>query len=220
MSSSTASCAPGSTSCRSPDMARTTQVMRPRNGADTRASIEKAALRLFAEKGVEGSTIRDLALAVGVADAALYRYFASKEDIATGLFATHYGALARKIDEIRDRALPFAETIAALVDLLCSLFDDAPDVFSFVLLNQHAHLRYVRDGANVAESLRTIMSQAYIQGDIAIDDCDLAAAMALGAVLQPCVFKLYGRLPGPMRSRTSELTIAALSVLQIKPRSS
>ena len=220
MLSSTVWCAPGSASCRSPDMARTAQATRPRNSADTRASIEKAALRLFAEKGVEGATIRDLALAVGVADAALYRYFASKEEIAAELFTTHYGALARNIDEIHGRALPFAETITALVNLLCSLFDDAPDVFSFILLNQHAHLRYVRDDANVAESLRTIMSKAYAQGDIAVDDCDLAAAMALGAVLQPCVFKLYGRLPGPMRNRSGELTRAALSVLQIKPRSS
>ena len=99
-------------------MASAPQIARTRNGVSTRASIEKEALRLFAQKGVEGTTIRDLALAVGVADAALYRYFTSKEDIAADLFATHYGALARSIEEIGARAAPFAETIAALVDLL------------------------------------------------------------------------------------------------------
>ncbi len=201
-------------------MTRAPQAARPRNGASTRASIEKAALRLFAEKGVEGTTIRDLALAVGVADAALYRYFASKEEIASELFATHYGALARSIEEIGARALPFADLIAALIDLLCGLFDDAPDVFSFILLNQHAHLRYIRDEANAMEPLRGIMRKAHARGEIGIEDCDLAAAMALGAVLQPCVFKLYGRLPGPMRDRAGDLTHAALRVLRLTTRSS
>ena len=195
-------------------MARAAATARIRNGVNTRASIEKEALRLFAQKGVEGTTIRDLALAVGVADAALYRYFSSKEDIAAALFTSHYGALARDIEEIGAGALPFADTVAALVDLLCGLFDDAPDVFSFILLNQHAHLRYVRDDANAVEALRAIMSRAHARGEIKIEDSDLAAAMALGAVLQPCVFKLYGRLPGPMREHARKLTSAALRVLQ------
>jgi len=198
-------------------MAGATAAKRPRNAAGTRASIEKAALRLFAEKGVEGATIRDLALAVGVADAALYRYFHSKEEIAAELFAAHYGALARRIDEIAARELPLTETIAALVQMLCALFDDAPDVFSFILLNQHAHLRYVREEANAVESLRAIMRDGYLKGELAIADHELAAAMALGAVLQPCVFKLYGRLPGPMQDRSLDLTQAALRVLGIRP---
>ena len=201
-------------------MASAPQPPRPRNGVNTRASIEKAALRLFAEKGVEGTTIRDLALAVGVADAALYRYFASKEEIASELFAAHYGALARSIEEIGARPLPFADTIAALTNLLCGLFDDAPDVFSFILLNQHAHLRYVREEDNAVASLRAIMQRAHAQGEIGVEDCDLAAAMAMGAVLQPCIFKIYGRLPGPMRARAQDLTGAALRVLQITARSS
>ena len=199
-------------------MARAPQVARTRNGVSTRASIEKEALRLFAQNGVEGTTIRDLALAVGVADAALYRYFTSKEDIAAELFATHYGALARSIEAIDARALPFADTVGALVDLLCGLFDDAPDVFTFILLNQHAHLRYVRDDSNAVEALRAIMRKAHGRGDIAMGDDDLATAMALGAVLQPCVFKLYGRLPGPMRAHAPELASAALRVLQSTPR--
>ena len=48
-------------------------VKHKRDSVATRARIEKEALRLFAEKGVDGATIRDLSLAVGVADAALYR---------------------------------------------------------------------------------------------------------------------------------------------------
>jgi AcrR family transcriptional regulator len=180
-----------------------------RDGAATRARIEKEALRLFAEKGVEGATIRDLAQAVGVADAALYRYFGSKEEIASDLFRSRYGALAREIAAIGARDLPFAQTARALVDLLCALFDDEPDAFAFILLNQHAHLRFVRDEDNAVEALRAIMVRAADRGEIAVTEPDLAAAAALGAVLQPAVFKLYGRLPGPLRDRAADLARAA-----------
>ena len=194
-------------------MASASQVARPRNGVSTRASIEKEALRLFAQKGVAGTTIRDLALAVGVADAALYRYFSSKDEMAAALFATHYGALAHRINEIGARNATLADTVSALVEMLCGLFDDAPDLFHFILLNQHAYLRFVGDEANAVEALRAIMAAAHERGETSIADSEFAAAMALGAVLQPCIFKLYGRLPGLMRDRAKELTNAVLRIL-------
>jgi AcrR family transcriptional regulator len=190
-------------------MAVGARVQRIRDGATTRARIEKEALRLFAEKGVEGATIRDLSQAVGVADAALYRYFGSKEQIASELFRTHYGALAAKIAAISARDLPFVRTTHELVILFCRLFDDEPDVFAFILLNQHAHLRFVTEDANAVEELRKIMRRAIERGEITMTDPDLAAATALGAVLQPAVFKLYGRLPGPLSAHAEDMAEAA-----------
>lgn len=187
----------------------TTGAGKTRAGLATRARIEKEALRLFAEKGYEGATIRDLAQAVGVADAALYRYFGSKEEIARDLFRSRYGALARDIAAIGGKNLPFRRTARLLVDRLCALFDDEPDVFAFILLNQHAHLRFVDDHDNAVEALRAIMTRAITNREIHMDDADLAVAAALGAVLQPALFKLYGRLPGPLRDRAEALTHAA-----------
>ena len=194
-------------------------IKRARDGAATRQRIEKEALRLFAAKGVDGTTIRDLALAVGVADAALYRYFASKEEIAAAIFLRHYGALALEIRRIGELALPLPETIAELVALLCRLFDEDPDVFTFILLNQHAHLRYVQPQENAVEELRTIMQGAIARGEISIDDPDLAAAIALGSVLQPAVFKVYGRFKGSLSDRSEALTRAALGAVGAIPPS-
>ena len=43
--------------------------------ADTRDRIEQAAVRLFVEKGVAETTVRDIARAVGLSEGALYRHF-------------------------------------------------------------------------------------------------------------------------------------------------
>jgi AcrR family transcriptional regulator len=186
---------------------------RTRDGAATRARIEREALRLFAQNGVEGTSIRDLALAVGVADAALYRHFVSKDEIARVLFCTHYRAIAALIEGVGKRGCAFEDIARGLVDVLCTLFDEEQDVFAFVLLNQHAHLRFVPPEGNVVAALRDILERAHAAGDISIPDPDLASAMALGAVLQPAVFKLYGRLPGPMRDLAPVMTQAVLRVL-------
>ena len=191
---------------------------RGRDGAKTRAAIEREALRLFAAKGVEGASIKDIAQAVGVADAALYRHFASKEEMAQAIFARHYGELARAIGEIARSALPFPAKARALIGHFCALFDEEPDVFSFLLLNQHAHLRFVPKEAegNAVEAIRAMMAAAHAAGQISQADPDLAAAMALGAVAQPAIFTLYGRLPRPLGARAEAMAAAALAVVGAK----
>jgi AcrR family transcriptional regulator len=185
---------------------------RPRDGVATRARIEREALRLFAEKGFHGATIKDIATAVGVADAALYRYFPSKDAIARDIFTRRYAHLAEAIREIGRREAPLREILGELVDLLCDLMDREPDVFSFILLNQHAQLQFVGAGGNAVEELKLVMQAARVRGEISMEP-DLAAAVALGAVLQPAVFKLYGRLPGPLAARAAILSDAAAAAI-------
>ena len=48
---------------------------------DTRHRIEQAAIRLFVEKGVAETTIRDIARAVGLSEGALYRHFEGKDEL-------------------------------------------------------------------------------------------------------------------------------------------
>ncbi len=52
----------------------------------TRERILEAALRLFAEKGYEATTMRDVAREAGASLGLAYRYFASKEEFALALY--------------------------------------------------------------------------------------------------------------------------------------
>ena len=185
--------------------------VRKRDGQATREKIFREALHLFAKKGFEATSIRDIASAVGVADAALYRHFPSKDHIASAIFTFHYANLARSIAALTQHSETFATALQQLVTLLCELFDDTPDVFAFILLNQHDHLRFVKQDDNVVSALVDIMKQAGKTGEIKISNPQLAASIALGAAIQPAVFCLYGRLPGPLgqHRQTIEDAIAA-----------
>ena len=64
---------------------------RPKNadGQRTRQAILDAALELFAEKGYFGTSLRDVAAAVGVRESALYNYFESKDALFEALILAY-----------------------------------------------------------------------------------------------------------------------------------
>jgi AcrR family transcriptional regulator len=54
-------------------------------GRQTRAALEQAARKLFAERGFHGTTLADITSAAGKSGAVFYRYFADKEDLLAAL---------------------------------------------------------------------------------------------------------------------------------------
>lgn len=93
--------------------------------------------------------------------------------------------------------------------LFCRLFDADRDVFAFILLSQHGQLPRVQPHMPDPVAVLTRMfAEAVAAGACRDDDPDLLAAVALGIVLQPAVFILYGRIAGPLSSRAETLAVA------------
>ena len=61
-----------------------------RDGSQTKLLIDKTALRLFVEKGVAATTIKDIAGTAGIAEGTIYRHYASKHDLSWELFASKH----------------------------------------------------------------------------------------------------------------------------------
>src|SRR5512145_3028219 len=87
-----------------------------RDGQQTRQALLDAALELFAEKGYFGTSLRDIARAVGVRESALYNYFPSKESLFEAVvFADREETAARLaafLDAPTDKLRPFLEELA------------------------------------------------------------------------------------------------------------
>lgn len=68
---------------------------------DTKARILESALELFAEKGYSGTSMSDIAKRLGITKAALYKHYASKQEIFEAVMqdtAERYERFADQID--------------------------------------------------------------------------------------------------------------------------
>ncbi len=93
---------------------------RARSG-DTKARIQAAALELFAEKGTQQTSLRDIADRLGVTKPALYYHFASRDELVNSLVQPMKEAFDSYVDA-QEAAAPVEPR-----DLLSSYFDLAYD---------------------------------------------------------------------------------------------
>ena len=91
---------------------------RERKKLETRQALERAALRLFGEKGYDQTTVEDIAEAADVAVRTFFRYFSSKQDVLFGDVVTD--RVGRLRSELADRPVTEdpLESVRAVMDLL------------------------------------------------------------------------------------------------------
>jgi AcrR family transcriptional regulator len=121
---------------------------RPRNadGQRTRQAILDAALRLFGEKGYFGTTLRDVASAVGVRESALYNYFPGKEALFEALLTAHAAEKTQRLSAILDG--PVVDGRATLERLTIEMLDAwvTPGQSQLFRILMSDGLRLARDG--------------------------------------------------------------------------
>ncbi|MBL6615300.1 MAG: TetR/AcrR family transcriptional regulator [Reyranella sp.] len=186
---------------------------------ETKSRLERAALTLFVARGVAETTTKEIAMAASVAEGTIYRYFPSKEQLALDLFLRHHRGLAEALVEAQRPARGLRTKIEAIVRCYCEWADRDWTLFAYHLLNQHSFLIQVPDDAtNPVAVVRDVISQAMKAGEIPRRNIDLAAASAIGVVLQAATYKVYGRFTGDLSDHVRFFADAAWAVLAVKEK--
>jgi AcrR family transcriptional regulator len=176
--------------------------------------IEEVAVGLFAEKGVAETTVKDIARGAGLSEGALYRHYASKDDLVWRTFQHHYVALAARLGSAASREGSTRDKLAVMIREICQAHDDDPALFHFLVFVQHGQLNRLEPGTPTPVTVfRDVVDAAIAHGDIPAQDADLATALVLGLVLQPMTFVAYGRLTGPQAAYAERIVAAAWAAL-------
>jgi AcrR family transcriptional regulator len=110
--------------------------------AERRRTLERAAGRLFAERGYAGTRLEDIAAAAGVTKPVVYRHFDSKKSLYLALLERHRADLGGFLPA------PAALEGAGAEELMRAILDEWLD---YVRENSHAWVMLFRDHSGDAE---------------------------------------------------------------------
>ncbi len=159
----------------------------------TREKIDAAAIRLMAARGIDQVSMREIAQAVGVTEAALYRHTTGKDALVWDIFTRYYDAFAARLAARQAVAMDLKQKIAVMVGECATLFDSQRDVFVFLLLAQHIRRLAPADyEAALPQLLKQLFAQAMRARHIPKQNVDILTAMVMGIVLQTASSLLYG----------------------------
>jgi AcrR family transcriptional regulator len=187
------------------DMSRPTTAKEP---------LRIAALTLFTERGIHATSIRDIAKAARVSEAALYRHWPGKDALVLSLYREHLDEVTHLLDAaIQER--PMDQAVRAATTAAFALYDREPLVFRFVLQVQHGIAELLPPGVRTPHDAVIDLVRAAVARGEAAGDPVVLGGMLTGLFLQVATFVQYGRLSGPLASHTDTVIAAALRLLQV-----
>jgi AcrR family transcriptional regulator len=161
------------------------------NGRQTREAVLEAALELFSDRGYFGTSLRDIATAVGVRESALYNYFPSKAHLFDAIMITGVEQRAEQLNAHFDA--PISDVRVTLTRLATESLDyycTRQQVQRFRMLMADG-LRLARDGRiNLVDRMsagqarmRTLMRRLTKEGWLRRADPDALAMAFFGPLL-------------------------------------
>ncbi len=149
---------------------------KPRVSGDERRSvIERAAARLFAERGYDGTSLLSIAAVAGVSRAVVYDHFSSKRELYTHLVTVEGAELLRQVQEVASEpASDPAEGMSRSIDAFFGWMQEHPLGWRLLFCDSPTD-------AELAASHRG----AHDQATVAIAALLAQAALAQGRPIEP-----------------------------------
>ena len=166
-----------------------------------REAILGTSAKLFSEKGYTGVSIRDIARACGVTNAALYYHFKSKEDLFLAVLRHNHeqvmASIAGAISPAGDLRTRLKQLVMRYGDVMCAQRQ------SFQTLRRDmAHIDDARAGKRFGEMradfmrpIRQLIEVGQADGEIAAGDAQLYARILHGMIIAMAFESKPGRQP-------------------------
>jgi TetR/AcrR family transcriptional regulator, repressor of fatR-cypB operon len=165
--------------------------------------ILRAGLKLFSERGLAATSIRDIADESGYSNPALYKHFAGKDELALYLFETCHARVWTRLAGALDSAAAFDERLEAYVACWLALLDEEPEVLAF--LSDSARVLWPRARPALRRQTMIGLARALVADAPRVRaasgavDADVAAASVQGTLAELGRMIQVGVVPGPAR---------------------
>lgn len=179
----------------------------------TRQKLVDVARQLFAMKGMENTTMNDIAVASGKGRRTLYTYFKSKEDVYYAVIESELERLSEKMDEVAVRKITPQEKIIELIYTHLNMIKET------VVRNGNLRAEFfrniwmvekVRKNFDLYESeiLRKVFAEGKADGVFDIENVNLVADITHYCIKGLEVPYIYGRLSHGMTEEAAKPQVA------------
>jgi AcrR family transcriptional regulator len=164
-----------------------------------RPVIVRAATSLFAKRGVDATSMREIADAAGVREAAIYRYFASKEELSREIFVSWYGWYSRQLREIVRGPGGTKEKVYGAARLELSAAVEHTEAFTYFCENEARFLRSLPANVpRVRDVVIELVKQGQARSEVKAGDVGVLADMLSGALCTVALSLVWRRRRGSM----------------------
>src|SRR5581483_1709939 len=169
----------------------------------SKREILRTALRLFADKGIDAVTVREIAEGAGYTNPALFKYFATKDALALHLFERCYGQLSDRLRTATAGATTFDERLAAIAEACIEQIESDADAFLFV--QDSLRIMWPRVSAatrrtSILSLIRRTLVDGMADGVVRETSPDLLVAAITGTLQQFARLLHFGQMKGSARA--------------------
>jgi AcrR family transcriptional regulator len=166
-----------------------------------RPVIIQAATSLFARHGVDATSMRGIAESAGVREAAIYRYFASKDEMSREIFASWYGWYSRQLHQITRGQGTTKEKLYGAARLEISAAAEHTEAFIYFCENEPRFIRSLPTGVPRARTvLIELIRSGQERGEVKVGDPGLLADMLGGALCAVALSCIRRRRRGDLKN--------------------
>ena len=179
----------------------------------TRQLLVDVARQLFAKKGLENTTMNDIAQSSGKGRRTLYTYFKSKEDIYYAVIESELERLSEKMDEVAARRIPPQEKVIELI------YTHLSQIRETVVRNGNLRAEFFRNIWRVenvrkhfdlaeVELFRKVFAEGKAEGEFDIENVNLVADICHYCIKGLEVPYIYGRIAHGMTEEATKPQVA------------
>ena len=147
--------------------------------------IIKSGLDLFAEKGYDGVSVRDIAKMAGVSEAALYKHFKGKEDLALYIFNVIIKGYSERLLKVKEQQIRAVDKLCKIVEFTYDLYQMYPAEIRFALLSQYNFWDRLNSEIKPHFIMKAILEEGMEAGEIPKQEVYIWIAVYSGVMLQP-----------------------------------
>jgi len=190
----------------------------------TREQLIDAARQVFARKGIDRTTMNDIATASKKGRRTLYMYFKNKEELSTIVIENEMERLYEMLEAVEKKDLPADEKLVTFIYARLDAFKSTVTRNGSLRANffhDSWHVAKVRKGYNIQEIalIRKILNSGIKEGTFKIPDIETTALVihyALKGIEVPYIRGLLGDSPDRISQRKNGVIELIFKGIKIK----